>query len=227
MKISPDVICIHVVSRPPNEEISFFRKISKLIKSNPKVISKPLILWNHDSHELKEHEKLRFDYIIMGDKNFESAVNELDFIYRKFVRRKPSIFVSHTWRDKPFVRKLAADLRRVGVYVWIDEAEMKVGDSLIAKISEGIENVDYVGVILSPQSVKSGWVRKELKIAMNQEIKQKRVKVLPLLVKECDLPRFLKGKLYADFSKPSNYHEALEKVLDAIGARTDISHNNG
>ena len=44
-----------------------------------------------------------------------------------------SIFLSHNSADKPFVRKLAADLRRNGFYAWVDEAEIKLGDSLIEK----------------------------------------------------------------------------------------------
>lgn len=66
-----------------------------------------------------------------------------------------SIFLSHTHKDKPFVRKLAQALEINGVRVWVDEAEIKVGDSLITKIEEGIKDVDYLGVILTPTSVSS------------------------------------------------------------------------
>lgn len=63
-----------------------------------------------------------------------------------------SIFLSHSSNDKPFVRKLAADLRRAGFYVWVDEAEIKVGDSLIEKIEDGIDNTDFLGVVISQNS---------------------------------------------------------------------------
>ncbi len=46
----------------------------------------------------------------------------------------PGIFLSHTWTDKEFVSQLANDLRTLGARVWIDEAEIKLGDSLIEKI---------------------------------------------------------------------------------------------
>ena len=51
-----------------------------------------------------------------------------------------SIFLSHNYRDKPFVRTLAQDLSAMGVRVWLDEAELKVGDSLITR------NNDYLCV---------------------------------------------------------------------------------
>lgn len=71
-----------------------------------------------------------------------------------------SIFLSHNSADKPFVRKLAADLRRNGFYAWVDEAEIKLGDSLIEKIEEGIETTDFLGVVLSRNSINSEWVKR-------------------------------------------------------------------
>ena len=104
------------------------------------------------------------------------------------------IFLSHTSSDKPFVRKLAADLRNNGHTVWIDEAEINIGDSLIGKIREGLDNVDYVAAVLSKKSIKSEWVIRELDIASNREIKEKKVIVLPILIEEVELPGFLNEK---------------------------------
>lgn len=42
-----------------------------------------------------------------------------------------SIFLSHNTKDKPFVKKLARDLGNHDVRYWLDEAEIKIGDSLI------------------------------------------------------------------------------------------------
>lgn len=116
-----------------------------------------------------------------------------------------SIFLSHNHADKPFVRRLAQDLQTAGVRVWIDEAEIMIGDSLIEKIRQGIDEMEYVGVVLSQNSVESRWVQEELDIAMNQQIEGRRVKVLPLLLDDCELPGFLQGKLYADFQAPERY----------------------
>ena len=103
-----------------------------------------------------------------------------------------SIFLSHNSKDKPFVRRLADDLRKEGFYVWVDEAEIKLGDSLIEKIREGLDKMEYVGVVLSKNSINSEWVKKEIDIAMNQEIEGKRVKVLPIMLEQVEPPYFLK-----------------------------------
>lgn len=124
-----------------------------------------------------------------------------------------SIFLSHNSKDKPFVRKLANDLRRQGFYVWVDEAEIKLGDSLIEKIREGLDRVEYVGVVLSSNSVNSEWVKKEIDIAMNQEIEGKKIKVIPIMLEKVDPPSFLKGKLYADFTSDDQYASGLEMLV--------------
>ena len=69
-----------------------------------------------------------------------------------------SIFLSHNHDDKAFARRLAKDLQQAGIRVWFDEAELKIGDSLIEKIRQGIDEMEYVGVVLSPNSVESPWV---------------------------------------------------------------------
>lgn len=132
-------------------------------------------------------------------------------------QKKPGIFISHNHKDKPFARRVADDLRRAGANVWIDQAEIQLGDSLIEKIRSGIDDMDYLAVVLSPDSVKSSWVRKEVRIAYEQEIKGKRVKVLPLIYKTCTLPKFLGDKLQADFSSEENYEEALALVIRRLG----------
>lgn len=137
-----------------------------------------------------------------------------------------SIFLSHNSIDKPFVRKLANDLRRQGFYVWVDEAEIKLGDSLINKIREGIDKVEYVGVVLSNNSINSEWVKYEIDIAMNQEIEGKKIKVLPIMLEKVDPPAFLKGKLYADFTTKENYSRGLKLIIERLSENPNKTHRD-
>lgn len=130
------------------------------------------------------------------------------------------VFLSHTGDDKPFVRRLRDDLQAHGVErVWVDEAEIEIGDSLITKIEEGMKLCRFIAVVLSPRSIKAPWVKKELDVAMNREIGGGDVVVLPLLYEKCDLPEFLKGKLYADFTDPDTYDDVLAKLLRRLRIR--------
>jgi len=125
--------------------------------------------------------------------------------------------MSHSHVDKPFARKLAASLRAAGHGVWIDEAEINIGDSLVEKIREGLDQVDYVAAILSKTSIDGPWVTRELDIASNREIEEGRVVVLPLLVEKVELPGFLKGKFYGDFTNEEQYDYMVDLLLRKLG----------
>ncbi len=134
------------------------------------------------------------------------------------------IFLSHSHADKSFVERLAVDLRHKGHVVWFDEAEIKIGNSLIEKLREAIDDVDYVIAVISQSSIQSEWVKRELDVAMNREIEQKKVFILPILIDDVGLPGFLKGKLYADFRNNDFYEKELEKVLQKLGPAQEPSH---
>src|SRR5438046_691023 len=49
------------------------------------------------------------------------------------------VFLSHSAKDKAIVRAVAERLRADGLRVWFDDWEIKPGDSIPAKIEEGLE----------------------------------------------------------------------------------------
>ena len=127
------------------------------------------------------------------------------------------IFLSHSSIDKPFARRLGNDLRQFGAKVWIDEAEIRIGDSLIDKISEGLKETEFVIVLLSKVSSNSEWVKKEVNIALNKEIHGKKVTVLPCLIEDCEIPLFLIDKKYADFRDEYRYVKSRSELVFALG----------
>ena len=126
------------------------------------------------------------------------------------------VFMSHASEDKPTARLLADGLRSRGVGVWLDEAEMRVGDSLLARISEAIGSVEYVVALLSDASVTSPWVQKELSIAMHDEIAGSRVKVLPVRISGVQMPTFLLDKLYIDCQSVEAVPGVVEQLVTRV-----------
>jgi hypothetical protein len=133
----------------------------------------------------------------------------------------PSIFLSHNSADKPFVRKLAERLTESGATVWLDEAQLQIGDSLVDKISEAIHTVDFVAAVISSNSIRSKWVKKELSLALSKEMRRDSVVVLPVVIDDCELPPTLADKLYADFRDPTKFDQSAVKLLRAMGLRLD------
>ncbi len=134
------------------------------------------------------------------------------------VRKKgDGVFLSHSSKDKQFVRWLGTQLQKKGHFVWIDEAEIRAGESLIDKISEGLGSVEYVVAILSKASIKSEWVKRELNVALTREIKRKKYQVIPILIEKVAVPAFLEDRKYLDFQSLSKAKKSLKELLVRLG----------
>jgi len=131
-----------------------------------------------------------------------------------------SVFISYSHKDKLFAKRLAKDLRKFGHTAWIDEENVLIGDSLIEKICDGIDYVDFVAVIISKASLNSEWAKKELELAGHRELKETRVVILPILLDDVELPKYLVGKCYADFREMDEYENGLNKLLKGLDSHT-------
>lgn len=91
-----------------------------------------------------------------------------------------NVFISHASEDKEhIVRPLADLLRGSGVTVWLDENELRLGDSLRAKIDHGLSESQFGVVILSQAFFAKDWTMRELNGLASLETSQRKV-ILPV-----------------------------------------------
>ncbi len=133
------------------------------------------------------------------------------------------IFISYSHSDRDFVEELATQLVVHKVNVWLDRWEMHVGESLIDRIQSAITDASALLVILSPDSVASEWCKKELNSGLIRELEERRIVVLPVLAIDCNIPIFLREKLYADFR--TDFDDGLTTILEAIAKVTNEWQN--
>ncbi len=90
------------------------------------------------------------------------------------------VFISHASEDKASVaRPLAQQLEASGLRVWFDETQLKVGDSLRAKIDEGLAQSRFGVVVLSPAFFSKRWPQRELAGLVARDVIENRV-ILPV-----------------------------------------------
>ncbi len=134
---------------------------------------------------------------------------------RERLMKKPNVFISYCHANSEFVEQLADELKKSGVEVWIDKWKIKVGDSIVEKVNDGIGSSDFLIVVLSQASVNSRWVREELNSATIKNIEEeKHAFILPVLIEECELPSLLKHRRYANFK--DDPEQAFQDLLEVI-----------
>jgi hypothetical protein len=129
------------------------------------------------------------------------------------------VFISYSHADEVIVNKLALHLVKNNAHVWVDKWELSVGESIINRVQEAIQESSALLVILSKASVVSEWCKKELSAGLIRELEEKRVVVLPVLIEDCEIPIFLRDKLYADLRK--DFDDGLHHILGTIAKITN------
>ncbi|MEN6584258.1 MAG: TIR domain-containing protein [Armatimonadota bacterium] len=88
------------------------------------------------------------------------------------------VFISHSTKDHKIVLRLANNLRKNGVRVWLDDWEMKPGSGLIRKIDEGLAKSRWLLVVHSSNYVESKWCEPEWQAMVGSFIENQSWRVL-------------------------------------------------
>ena len=134
-----------------------------------------------------------------------------------------SCFISYNHADKGLAQGICDGLTAEGYRVWIDQGELRVGDSLVTAISDAIDRVDFLVALVSEHSVASNWCQKEVSLAMTGEIGKRGITVLPCRVGRVEMPPALADKLYLSVrtESPSDAVASLHKAMTSHLAPTD------
>ena len=95
------------------------------------------------------------------------------------------VFLSHSSRDRKLAAKIAAVVRTHGIPVWYSATNIVGAQQWHDEIGAALKRCDWFIIILSPNSVKSKWVKRELLFALNDDRFKDRI--VPILCKTCDL----------------------------------------
>ncbi len=129
----------------------------------------------------------------------------------------PQVFISHSSQDKLRVRKLAEDLMREGISVWIDDAEIMIGDSILEKVNQALLYSDVVLAILSKSSIKSNWVKKEIETVFANNLEGARSLIIPVLLdklKPEEIPSSIRNVKWVDLT--TDYAKGLNELTRAL-----------
>lgn len=101
-------------------------------------------------------------------------------LYEEDGSEEYDVFISHASEDKvEFADALYEELMIRGIKVWYDELSIGWGDSLRAKIDDGLKKSRFGIVILSKHYIRKGWTQYELDGLFQSEMTNGK-KILPI-----------------------------------------------
>jgi hypothetical protein len=102
------------------------------------------------------------------------------------VRRQPGeVFISHAVKDRKFVVKLLRVLKENAIRYWYSDAHLHGADQWHDEIGRALRRCEWFLIVLSPNAVKSTWVKRELMYALQP--KRYKGRILPVYFRTCKL----------------------------------------
>lgn len=102
-----------------------------------------------------------------------------------------SIFLSHNSNDKDNVRRLAAAIAVTGTSVWFDDWAIRPGDSIPGAIDAGLARFSVFALVWSAAAANSQWVRTEMDAAVARWVKDRSLRLVPVVLDQTPLPPIL------------------------------------
>lgn len=102
------------------------------------------------------------------------------------------VFLSYVESDKEFAQDLAARLSKEGYEVWDPNREVYPGDNWPLKIGEALQQSEAMVVVLSPESMQSEWVHREIEYALGSSNYAERL--IPVLLRPTEDIPWILGK---------------------------------
>jgi hypothetical protein len=125
-----------------------------------------------------------------------------------------NVFISHRGSDAADAEKLAVAVRDVGHTVWLDNWEIGLGDSIVARINEGLEGSRYLILCYSTSGVTAPWISREWMAALARQLDGWDVKILPVRLTDGEPPAIMSDIKYADLVK--DWPKGIAELLRAI-----------
>ncbi|MCP4349845.1 MAG: TIR domain-containing protein [Desulfobacterales bacterium] len=126
------------------------------------------------------------------------------------------VFLCHNYVDKPAIKRIGEQLKLRGILPWLDEWELRPGQSWQEALEMQIQNIKAVAVFIGSDGL-APWQDVESTTFLRDFIKLGRP-VIPVILPDCKkrpkLPIFLQGMTWVDFRKQDP--KPLEQLIWGI-----------
>jgi small GTP-binding protein len=119
------------------------------------------------------------------------------------------VFLSHSSRDKSVVLYIAERMRADGLRVWLDAWEIHPGDSIPAKIEEGLEHSRVLVFCMSKNAFGAEWAQLESGTFRFRDPLNRERRFIPVRLDMAPIPSSLAQFLYIEWARDDGEYSKL------------------
>lgn len=127
-------------------------------------------------------------------------------------------FISHASEDFEWCRELVAELKKAKLKVWFDERHVDYGGGIPIAINNGLQKSRRVVIVMTPEYFDSekDWTLAEASYALSVDPAGKRQFVIPILLRECNIPPLLQPIKHIDFRRNRNFKQSFGQLKSIL-----------
>ena len=124
------------------------------------------------------------------------------------------VFISYGHRDRQWVREFADELSNEGINAWMDEKDIKWGDSWEDKLEEALRRSETMVFIVDPESLTSSNSNFELGVALGAG--KRLIAIVDRDVPVKDLPGPIRSRRYLTKERPKETARDVARALASV-----------
>lgn len=135
---------------------------------------------------------------------------------RRQAGARTRLFLSHASKDRAFVLSLTRILKQNKLRFWYSAIDIRGARQWHDEIGRALEECNWFLVVLTPDALRSQWVKRELLFALDEDRYHERI--IPLLYKRCKYSRLswtLPGFQLVDFT--ASFDDGCKHLLEIWG----------
>ncbi len=128
------------------------------------------------------------------------------------------VFLSHNRADKEWTRMLAARIEREtwnghALKVFFDEWDIQPGDNIPITLEHALPKSRKIALVMSPEYFGSEWTEFERAMAAYVSPANRQKRVVPVLLRDCEIPALDAALKYIDFRDLARFEFAFAQLL--------------
>jgi hypothetical protein len=130
-----------------------------------------------------------------------------------------SVFISYAREDSVAALRLYEELKRAGLWPWLDKEDLLPGQDWSLEISKAVRKSRYLIALFSSTSVqKRGYIQREFKLAVDvlDEFPEGKIFAIPARLDDCEIP-YEKFRNIKRVDLFPSWEEGIRRILRSFG----------
>jgi tetratricopeptide (TPR) repeat protein len=134
---------------------------------------------------------------------------------------KYDVFISYSHADRGWVwGELLPRLEESELKVIIDDRDFEIGVPRLTNIERAVDDSRHTLIVLTPDWIESQWTEFESLLAGAADPAGRRRRLVPIVLKPCNLPSRISMLTYADFMRPEGREAQMGRLVKSLRPST-------